>query len=141
MTLSRHKDTSSAISRQLGGTTELTLEASQGHTKWSSSNESLQAPSTVERFAANSKTIRSWTLGTGKNKKSCLVFNEKFVVARELLDRARAQLLDCKGKVIDPKIKVHRQQVFLTYIFVLPICITNRSYLKELDFLNLNEQN
>jgi hypothetical protein len=55
---------------------------------------------TGEYTPGRPKTIRSWTLGSGKNKKSCLVFNEKFVVSRELLDIEYSNL-DCKGKIID----------------------------------------
>ena len=54
-------------------------------------------------FFCQPKTIRSWTLGTGKNKKSCLVFNEQYVLDRDFLV-SESSTVECKGKVIDRKV-------------------------------------
>jgi hypothetical protein len=76
---------------------------------------------------ATLKTVRSWTLGTGKNKKSCLVFNEELVVARELFDAERSTL-ECKKEVINLKVKGPKAAGNTKHIFVITFVLRNSCY-------------
>jgi hypothetical protein len=58
---------------------------------------------TGSNFLREPRTIRSWTIGTGKSKKSCFVFNEEYVVDRDFLVSGTS-VLECKAKVIDRKV-------------------------------------